>query len=233
MRKFFVDDINLNKIVSSSDYNHIVNVLRNKTNDIITIFDNKGIDYLCQITNINKKFIEYKVLSKKENYKENSAKLSLFQASIKPQNLEIVIQKCTELNVDNMFIFPCEFSNYKTDRLNLGKLNKLSIEACKQCERSKSLDINFLKSFDDMVNKLQDYDLVIFAYEKSEISFKEIFAGQKNVAVIVGPEGGFSLSEVEKLRKLGNVKEVLISKNILRSETASIALCSVCMYELN
>ena len=84
-----------------------------------------------------------------------------------------------------------------------------------------------------MVNKLQDYDLVIFAYEKSEISFKEIFAGQKNVAVIVGPEGGFSLSEVEKLRKLGNVKEVLISKNILRSETASIALCSVCMYELN
>lgn len=232
-RKFFVEDIKKGKIEYGSDYNHIVNVLRKKENDFINIFDNKGKDYECQIMQITKKYIEYEVTKIKENFKQNSSKISLFISCIKPENLELIVQKCTELNVDNIYIFSSEFSNYKPSQLKLEKLNKISIEACKQCERSESIKIFLVNSFDEMLQKIKDFDLIVFAYEKSEISFKQIFSNQKNVAILVGPEGGFSQKEVEEIESNDKVKEVSISKNILRSETASIFLCSVCMYELN
>ena len=55
----------------------------------------------------------------------------------------------------------------------------------------------------------------------------------KKIAVVVGPEGGIALEEVEFLRKLPNVKVVTLGKRILRTETAPLVLASVIMYEFN
>ena len=55
----------------------------------------------------------------------------------------------------------------------------------------------------------------------------------KKIAVVVGPEGGMDFSEVELLRKFPNTKVVTLGKRILRTETASLVLASVIMYEFN
>ena len=133
-------------------------------------------------------------------------------------------------------MFESEFTIVKTKETKLDKLNKISIEACKQCERSKSLNIENIGNFKNLLEKLKNFDIVVFAYERSIKSLKEIFRTKdikKNVAIIIGPEGGFSENEKEILIKQNNVKEVSISKNILRAETASIMLSSILMYELN
>lgn len=237
MRKFYTNlNLDCESIIIEEDYNHIVNVLRKKVGDNLILFNNSGIDYNFEITKINKKNIELKFISKKENFKDNFAKISVFQALIKNDKLELIVQKLTELNIDNLFLFESEFTIVKTKEAKLDKLNRISIEACKQCERSKSLNIENVGNFNNLLEKLKDYDIVVFAYEKSVKSLKEIFKTKdlkRNVSIIIGPEGGFSEKEKELLINKENVREVSISKNILRAETASIMLSSILMYELN
>lgn len=237
MRKFYTNqNLDNDKIILEDDFNHIVNVLRKKEGESIVLFNNNGYNYTFEIVKINKKNVELKLVEKTQNFKENFCNIKVFQSNIKSDNLDLIIQKLTELNIDNLALFNSEFTNIKLKEIKLDKLNKVSLEACKQCERSKSLNLSFVGDFDKLIEELSEFDMVVFAYEKSEKSLKEIFRTKnikKNVAIIVGPEGGFSEIEKEKLIKLENVYEVSISKNILRAETASIMLSSILMYELN
>jgi len=237
MRKFYTNqNLDNDKIILEEDYNHIVNVLRKKEGETIVLFNNNGYNYIFKISKINKKNIELKKLEKIENFKENNSKITVFQSNIKNDNLDLIIQKLTELNVDNLTLFNSEYTNIKLKEIKADKINRVSLEACKQCERSKSLNISFVGDFNNLLEKLVNFDIVIFAYEKSKKVLKEVFKTKnikKNVAIIVGPEGGFRESEKEKLIKLPNVYNVSISKNILRAETASIMLASILMYELN
>lgn len=236
MRKFYTNqDLNVKNIVLEDDYNHIVNVLRMKVGDSLYLFNGDGCDYTFRIEKINKKNIEAGFNSKKNNIKENVCKITLFQAFIKPDNLELIAQKLTELGVDEIALFNSDYTNMKCKETILEKLKKVSVEACKQCERSKMIDVSICGNLDSVIKRLNDFDSVIFAYEKSQNNLKRVISkcDAKNIAIIVGPEGGFSKEEKEKLIKLPNVKDVTISKNILRAETASIMLASIAMYELN
>lgn len=236
MRKFYTNqDLNVKSVILEDDYNHIVNVLRMKVGDPLYLFNDDGCDYTFRIDKINKKSIEASFNNKKTNLKENKCKVSIFQAFIKQDNLELITQKLTELNIDSLYLFNSDYTNLKCKESIFEKLNKVSIESCKQCERSKKLTINNAGNFESMLEILNNYDLVVFAYEKSNKSLKAALegCGVKNIAIVVGPEGGFSESEKKKLCELSNVKEVSISKNILRAETASIMLASVAMYQFN
>ena len=236
MRKFFTNqELNVKNITLTEDYNHIVNVLRMKVGDGLVLFNGDGCDYTFRIDKINKKTIDATFNSKKTNLKENASKVTLFQAFIKQDNLELVSQKLTELGIDQLGLFSSDYTNMKCKETVTEKLKKVSIEACKQCERSKPLDIFVAGTFDAMIERLKDFDAVIFAYEKSKKSLKDCLRKlkAKNIAIVVGPEGGFSEQEKNKMLELSNVEEVSISKNILRAETASIMLSSVVMYEIN
>lgn len=235
MRKFFVNQELKDNIVFDEDYNHIVNVLRMKEGDNINLFNGDGYNYHYCIDKINKKNIEARLIEKNDNFKENCVEVSLFQAFIKPDNMELIAQKLTELNVDNLYFFSSDYTNLKCKETIIDKLKRVSAEACKQCERSRLLNISSVGKFDNMLSVLSNFDAIIFAYEKSNKNFKTAIENlkAKKVAVIVGPEGGFSEAEKESLLKLKNVLEVSISRNILKAETASIMLASVLMYELN
>ena len=93
MRKFYTNiDLDCEKIVIDEDYNHIVNVLRKKEGDSLVLFNNNGVDYTFKIEKINKRNLELKFISKRENSKENFYKISVFQALIKNDKLELIIQ---------------------------------------------------------------------------------------------------------------------------------------------
>ena len=231
----YVDNKNIgNSVEIVEDYNHIVNVLRLKVGDNIIVFNNTNFDYECKITKINKKSVECEVINKIENKIKNS-NLTVFQALLKGEKLDFLIQKLTEMNIENLNLFLSNFtiSKWKEDKKE--KLNKISIEACKQCGRSKSLNINYVGDFNKMLTCLNEFDLVIFAYEKSTESLKEALKNVQNkkVAIIIGSEGGFSNIEAEALIRLKNVKCVSLGSTILRAETASLYLSSIVNFCLN
>ncbi len=233
MRRFFVKKENIFDdyiVVCDKDFFHLANVLRLKFGDEIVCFCGDGYDYVCKIIEMKKNFAKCELLKKVLSDKTPSAKVTLFQGVTKGEKLELIIQKVTELGISEVFFFKSEFTSRKMLECKIDKLKINSIEASKQCGRSDTMQINGILSFQNLVEKLKNFDCVIFAYEKqSSVDFPNIYG---KVAIVIGSEGGFSENEAEKLSSLNNVYCISMGKRILRSETASIVLSGIVMEKM-
>lgn len=240
-RRFIVEDIDLkieNDIVNvvGKEVKHI-NILRHNVGDTIIINE-----YICEILKIDKKEIVCKILKKAEERGVPSTKITLFQSLLKSDKMDYVIQKAVEIGVSK--IYPMESKNIvvkldvKDKIKKCERYNKISKEASKQCGRTDIVNVCDIIKFNENAEEiLKSYDAVLFAYEAEEKSLKTAVNKIKedkckNIAIIIGPEGGFLEEEVEKFSKLPNVYTVSLGQRILRAETASLNLLSILIYEL-
>ena len=236
MKRFFVDKSSFKGdkiIIEGIEHNHIKNVMRLNVGDSIIVVCGDEYDYYATITDMKKGETVVTVTDKKENSYNPVHKVTVFQALIKTDNMQLIVQKLTELGVSNFYPVITEFITSKDKMGKSDKLQVVSNQSIKQCKRSVPMLIENVIKFKDMVDMLSDYDVVFFANEcEKQIALSEKLAGVKGkVAIIVGSEGGFSESEISAL-KLPNVHSVSLGKRILRAETASIALTSVIMYAI-
>lgn len=246
MGKFFVSSSQVKEdeiFIIGEDVNHIKNVLRLKSKDEIKICDlDSSINYNCEITQISNEKISCKILEKLKNNTEGNVELHIFQGLPKSDKMELVIQKGTELGV-NQFI-PVNFSRCivklsgKDEIKKIERWNKISEVAAKQCGRDIVPKVRNIESIKSVSNQIKDYDLVLLAYEMEEDNFiKNEIEKIKNtkekykIAVIIGPEGGIERSEVETLR-LSGAKVISLGRRILRTETVALQVSSIIMYEL-
>lgn len=238
-RRFYINkqiEIDDKIVFEKEDYNHIINVLRFKLNDELIICNGSEFDFYCILTEIEKRSCSFLVTNKKVNNVEAKSTVDVFQALIKGEKFELLAQKLTELGVNKLVPFSSSFVQVKENTTRLNRLEKISIEAVKQCGRAKPLVINDIVKFNEILLMLKEYDLVIFAYENSknnlDFSLLKGFEGKK-IAIVIGSEGGFSKQEEQALLNLENLKEISLGKRILRAETATIALTSAVMCLLN
>lgn len=248
MPKFFVRDgqIENNTIkVEGQDVNHIRNVLRQKVGDEIIICNSdKQKNYLCDIQKIEKETIECKIVRELEDFKSN-VKVTIMQGIPKKDKMELVIQKSVELGCFD--IQPVEMERCvvklqeKDKKKKQERWQKIAEVAAKQCDRDFIPKVNNIMKLKDICKILNEYDIVILAYEKEEkTTLKETLKkikekyGEKEVkiAVIIGPEGGIDLKEVEMIKENDNVITVTLGKRILRTETVALNVLSIIMYEL-
>lgn len=235
MKLFYYNGKIENSVVIQDDqFLHITKVLRLVVNDKIVIFNGDGNFYHCQIGKIEKKYLVADVLSVEQCENKTKNQITLFQGIVKkPDNQALIVQKMTELGLDKVVFFQSDYTNVKLETVKNSRLDKIVVESCKQCGRAKLLQVENCNKFDTMIEKLKQYDLVIFAYENQQkislTSALKVCSGLK-IALVVGSEGGFSLEEVNKLESV-NAKVVGLGKTILRAETASIALasCVLCL----
>ena len=160
--------------------------------------------------------------------------------------METIIQKCVELGVHR--IVPVFMDRtVVVDRGNFGKKvdrwNKVSAEAVKQCRRGIIPEVTQPVKTEDVLqdrdnsgtpDMLEEFDLVLFPYENEKgATIKDALrkTNAANVAVIIGPEGGFSDEEALAIIGAGGVS-VSLGKTILRTETAGMAAIAMIMYEL-
>ncbi|GAA5414730.1 RsmE family RNA methyltransferase [Ureaplasma ceti] len=216
------------------DENHLINVLRVKLNDqVICIFEEKK--YLTEIIQFDP--LLTRIVEVIPNDAEfNNLSLDLFQAVIKPKHMEWILAKATELQVDN--IIPVMFNrSQKTNSIKLDRMQTIVYTAAKQSNRNIVPTVSETISSAEMIAAAQQYDLVVIPYEnESGIHIGEALrqevqklqnVAEPKIAVIVGPEGGFSNTEIESLKTQPNVVLVGLSKTILRSDTASFYALSV------
>ena len=231
MQRYFVEKINEKFILSDSDFHHIKNVMRVKNNEnIVCVFDNHS--YLCKI-NYTATSYELEVVEEISKDVELTKQVILYQALIKNDKFDLVIQKSTELGVSK--IVPTIFSRsvVKVDESKkdnkLSRYEKIVKEACEQSRRQS---LPFIDNYIKVKSiKLDDDTLGLIAYEnngdyKSLSNALNELDKYKKVAIVIGPEGGFSDDEVAYLQSIG-FKNVSLGKRILRSETASMFLLSV------
>lgn len=242
-RKFYVSyngelTSNQTVVLSGDEYNHIVNVSRKKVDEQIVLVDGKGNDIIAQIVSIGKKDVTIKIIDIVKSQVECDNNVVVFQALVKGDKFELITQKLTEIGVKKIVPFCSEFCQVKPNTTRLDRLEKIGVEALKQCGGAKKIEIENIRTFEQMLDEVKKCDLVLFAYENSTDNLsQQLFAGLENkplsVGLIVGSEGGFSQAEVQKLISLKNVKIISMGKRILRAETACIALASVTMFLLD
>lgn len=243
MAKFFVDSNNVKestiRITDQDDRKHMTKVLRLGIGDVISVSDSVQFEYVAEITEMEKEYIEVKILDKQKFAREPELKLTLFQGVPKQGKMETIIQKTVELGVYSIVpVFTDR--TVVVDKGNFGKKierwQKIADEAVKQCKRGIIPQIQREMTFQEMLNRVVNSDVIIFPYENEEdYSIKDYLRSLKEkprtAAVIIGPEGGFSDSEAAALIRLG-ARSVTLGKTILRTETAGMAAIAMTMYEL-
>lgn len=231
--RFYVPKIKENAtriILTDEAHNHAAYVLRIRTGDLLTIFDGSGVDYLCKVTEIKKDETSLEVLDTAMGTGETKTDITLYLSVIKQDRFELAVQKVTELGVKRVVPVYATYSQ-RNCVLNQNRLNKIAASACEQCGRSVVPVIEQPIEFDELIKRAQNTYL-LFPWER-EVHNRlrdSLPDGENSISVFVGPEGGITESEKDRLVEAG-AKCVTLGKRILRAETAAIVTLSVINYE--
>lgn len=249
MPKFFVKGEQVNKgeiIILGDDVNHIKKVLRMDVGDTFNVCnDSNSENYVVKIDRFEKDEIVCKIVENIQTNAESNVKVHIYQGLPKADKMELIIQKSVELGVEK--ITPVEMKRCVVkldgkDRIKkIERWQKIAEVAAKQSGRDIIPEICSVKSVKDISKEFTDYNLVILCYEnEKDVYLKECLKNLKEqvlsknidlkIAVIIGPEGGIDVSEVELMQENG-AKVVSLGNRILRTETVSLSLLSIIMYE--
>ncbi len=238
MHRFFVDAgaIEDNIVsVTGDDVAHITKVLRLKYGDDVTVCDGNRMDYLCKVESADKALVTLRICEKIPNEAESKTSITLYQGVPKSDKMDLIIQKCVELGVCR--IVPTESARCVAkikdgDKKRL-RWQKIAEEAAKQCGRGIIPQIGDVCTFSEAINANHGLKIMPYECEKDgnlSAVLQSISAGE-DIAIYIGPEGGFEQAEAENATNAG-VKTVTLGKRILRCETAGIATVSAIMYGL-
>lgn len=244
MYKFFVNNEQISDKhieIRESDVNHIVNVLRLGVGSKVIVCDKQNsISYMVEIEKLEKEKVLGLIIEKIEDTTETYINIDLFQGLPKADKMEYIIQKGTELGVKNIFPVILERCIVKIDEKSIVKKidrwQKIAEVAAKQSKRDIVPKIENVINLENICKNIDKYDIIILAYEnENKTSLKEelkkLNKNKKlNIGIIIGPEGGFSEREIQRLVECGT-KCVSLGKRILRTETASIVAISNIIYE--
>lgn len=234
LNRFYCEKIALGPIqLDCTESHHLTHVMRQKTGDDVEVFDGKGAIGTGTVSEISRKNVSLHVKST-QNYENNHPKVIIAASIAKGQRFDWMISKCTELGVDHIAAVLFERTVKRArGEASESRFNKLIITAAKQ---SRRIFLPELSRADSLENALTDLKSqysgakVIFGHfgETATPLFK-MTALDVDVVAFVGPEGGFTESEIQMLKDAGGI-EVVLTKTVLRIETAAIAFAStMCM----
>lgn len=245
MYRFFAKNNELNNMpltITGEDYNHMKNVLRLKIGEQVLISDGADKEYNCEITGYNteEECVYLDILDISGNSRELPAKITLFQGYPKGDKLETIIQKAVELGAFEIVPVMMKRSIVKLDSKKADKkverFNSIALSAAKQAKRGIIPAVKPVMTMKEAVSYAKNMDCILLPYENAEgmeeskAVLKEAKSKQQ-IAVFIGPEGGFEPSEIEMVEAIGG-KTITLGHRILRTETAGMTILSLLMFLL-
>ncbi|MDE7406757.1 MAG: 16S rRNA (uracil(1498)-N(3))-methyltransferase [Clostridiales bacterium] len=230
--RFYFPNINKSRPELVGDaHTHAAYALRIRAGDSITVFDGLGHDYTCKVKEIKKDKTLLEILDMSENAGESIISVTLYLSVIKQDRFELAVQKATELGVKKIVPVYSAFTQ-RNFSLNYDRLNRIAISACEQCGRSVVPIIEQALDFDELLDRAKNTQM-IFPWERecNGTIRATLDKDKTDISVFIGPEGGITEDEKNKLAAVG-AKSVTLGKRILRAETAAIAALSVIYYEM-
>ena len=234
-RYYFDGELSQNKkiIIEGEEFHHMTNVMRARVNDKICLFNGDGNFYFAEIKAINKKFAEIYVDRKEPSVNEPTVNLAVYQALAKGDKLSLVMQKITEIGASELRLFESDFCDVKAQSNKQERMDNISVSAAKQCGRASIVKSSGIYSIKEVAEQIKEFDAFFVAYENEDghtlvHSLEKNKNSIKNVAIMIGAEGGFSEKEIQLLKDAG-ADIVSLGKRILRTETASIVCAGLIM----
>ncbi|OTQ59291.1 16S rRNA (uracil(1498)-N(3))-methyltransferase [Gilliamella sp. A7] len=218
--------INQNSLITLDDnaFNHLIRVLRMKTGESITLFDGSNQITPAVIHEVNKKTVIVKTANSVLDNRESPLNIHLGQVISRGDKMEFTIQKSVELGVNTITPLLSERCGVKLDQERLEKKvqqwQKIVISACEQCGRNIIPSINPVMKLETWCANLTD-SLKLNLHPKAEQGINQLPNHNKNISLLIGPEGGLSNEEISMTHQY-QFTDILLGPRVLRTETAAL-----------
>lgn len=239
MFNFFVDKASRQGdtfFINGADFNHMKNVLRMHEGDEILV-SCEGKSHLCSIARLDGETASVKIEKEDYHSTELPIEIILFQGLPKADKMELIIQKTVELGVSE--IIPVEMNrcvvklDAKKKNAKQSRWQAIAESAAKQSKRNIIPQVGEVLTYNQMCEKAKELDMLLVPYENkngmtaTKSALSKIKSGMK-IGVLIGPEGGFEDTEIERAESAGGLT-VSLGARILRTETAAITAVAMCM----
>ncbi len=226
LHNFFIDqkigDSGTITVSDSGLLNQWRHVLRFNTGSSVVLFDNSGFEYTAQFIELTYLKAEFTIIEKRKNKFLPKREVFLFQALIKPDKFEWILEKGTELGVSHFT--PVITQRTIPKKFNTERAKKIIKESSEQSGRGVLPTISETISLEDVISSAP---LNPVAFDPSGLPIHDsLFLIRDSISVLIGPEGGFSDQEL-KLFSEKNIPILSLSSQILRAETASVSVSSL------
>lgn len=237
MRRFFFNPPSRKEdtlFLPEEESRHVAKVLRLPVGSEIELLDGQGTVYRAIIVAPGRP-VEVRIVGVVASDEAPGKTVWVGQGILKGEKLDTVVQKCTELGVTRFSPFMSSRCQGKADpgqnRKRHERWQRIGLAACKQCLRPKLMQIDVPVTLADLLRESDATVHLLFWEEETEVHLTDIPDLQKaqSVALLLGPEGGFSCEEVDLARQLG-WSTVSLGKRILRAETATLTAVSIVQF---
>lgn len=211
--------------LSADQEHYLLHVMRLKEGDTILVFNGQDGEWLATMRMVTRKKAEV-VLQKKIREQSCAIDLYYYFAPLKHARLDYTVQKAVEMGVRGLG--PVLTERTQIHRVNEDRIRANCIEAAEQCGILSLPDIKPLMKLETCLEHLEMDRVLIFCDEETPCTNPlEVLISLKNTyqkfAVLIGPEGGFSERERERILQHEQTARLSLGPRILRADTASVA----------
>ena len=229
--RYFTSDISGSEArLAGDEAAHLTRVLRAKPGDEIVLCDGQGSDYEVRLISVSPVLVTAEVLAQRPSSGEANVAAHLYIGYAKGERLEWAIQKAVELGAVSITPFFSETTvvKPKNEEEKNVRYRRIAHEAAKQCGRGILPRVGMPLTFAEVLAQATQYDAPLFLYEKGGQPLAEAVAGAGSVALVSGPEGGFTPKEAGMAAAAG-LTLIGLGPRILRCETAPITALAAVM----
>ncbi len=231
-------------VLTGAEAHHATDVLRLREGDAVVVFDGRGTEQAARITSFGKDTISL-TPGPVAKSPPLPCQVALGQAIPKGKNMELIVQKATELGASAIFPVMSERTIVRLDKgeseSKRDKWQRVAVEACKQCGQNFLPEVSLPIGMEDLLARhAKSYELVIIAslqhgarHLKALLEEHQSMRGHlpKSVLILIGPEGDFTPAEINRALSAG-AQPMSLGPIVLRTETAALYSLSVLAHEL-
>lgn len=203
---------------------HLIKVLRKNPGDEVMVTNGKGLMLTTTIVNAQADAAELKIVSCRKKHRRMHRTHLVVAPPKQADRYEWLLEKATEIGVDE--ITPVFCARSERDKINKNRLEKIILAAMKQSQRAYLPKLNEGISYEDYISQPHEGLLFIaHCHEEEKLDLKRRIAPDKDITILVGPEGDFTEEEVDTAYEKG-FYPVSLGEYRLRTETAALVACA-------
>ncbi len=219
----FISELRGNRfVVEGAKFHHLAVVKRVRKGDVLQVTDGKGSVCNAKVSTVSRDCLWLDLIDQITTV-ELAPFVDLFTAPPKGERISWLVEKCTELGVGRINFCDWERSVRKLKYKSLARLRKVAIAAMEQSFGAWLPEIRIL-SLDDSFSELEKHAVKV-VFVPDGVPLNDFAINKPRLALVVGPEGGFTPRELERMRKIGS-SFASLTQTVLRIETAAVVSCS-------
>lgn len=224
--------------LDGEDVRHIVTVLRMKAGEQLLLCDGQGNDYSVRIVGVDRSRVDTEILNR-TRHEAGPVHITLAQGLPRPDRMDFIVQKATELGAASIVPVITERTivKVKDGEKRVTRWRKIAREAAMQSNRPDIPVVGDIIRFSEFLRTMnpQPGSLLLLPWEEGTDPVRNVLRRNpeaKNIVVCIGPEGGFSRKEADMASEK-SFHHVSLGPNILRTETAALAVLAMIGYEFH